>query len=100
MHEVQWGKEAQRLAANTAAVGTPWEELLERHAALTASDGSTNKASWRASGENRSAWCGITTLHGHNERPELRWWFGLGRPEDCDDAFEHGAALAVHRPVP
>jgi hypothetical protein len=31
-------KEAQQLAARTAAVGTPWEELLERHAALTASD--------------------------------------------------------------
>src|SRR4051812_36250655 len=30
-------KEAQRLAARTAAVGTPWEELLERHATLTAS---------------------------------------------------------------
>src|SRR3954447_15117632 len=28
-------KEAQRLAARTAAVGTPWEDLLERHAALT-----------------------------------------------------------------
>jgi hypothetical protein len=28
-------KEAQRLAAHTAAVGTPWEDLLERHAALT-----------------------------------------------------------------
>jgi hypothetical protein len=34
-----WGKkEAQQLAARTAAVETPWEELLERHAALTASD--------------------------------------------------------------
>ena len=31
-------KEAQRLAAHAAAVGTPWEDLLERHAALTASD--------------------------------------------------------------
>src|SRR3954447_18799584 len=31
-------KEARELAARTAAVGTEWEELLERHAALTASD--------------------------------------------------------------
>jgi hypothetical protein len=31
-------KDAQQLAAKTTAVGTPWEELLERHAALTASD--------------------------------------------------------------
>jgi hypothetical protein len=31
-------KEARELAARTAAVGTPWEDLLERHAALTASD--------------------------------------------------------------
>src|SRR5215217_4737723 len=31
-------KEAQRLAARTAVVGTPWEDLLKRHAALTASD--------------------------------------------------------------
>jgi hypothetical protein len=28
-------KEGQLLAARTAAVGTPWGELLERHAALT-----------------------------------------------------------------
>src|SRR4051812_9398406 len=28
-------KEAEQLAAHTAAVGTPWEDLLERHAALT-----------------------------------------------------------------
>jgi hypothetical protein len=32
-------KEAQQLAARTAAVGTPRERLLERYAALTASDG-------------------------------------------------------------
>src|SRR4051794_8292096 len=31
-------KEARELAAKTAAVGTEWEELLNRHAALTASD--------------------------------------------------------------
>jgi hypothetical protein len=31
-------KEARELAAKTAAVGTPWEDLLERHAALTASE--------------------------------------------------------------
>jgi hypothetical protein len=31
-------KEARELAAKTAAVGTEWEELLEPHAALTASD--------------------------------------------------------------
>jgi hypothetical protein len=31
-------KEARELAAKTAAVGTPWEELLKRHEALTASD--------------------------------------------------------------
>jgi hypothetical protein len=31
-------KEARELAAKTAAVGTQWEELLERHAALTGSD--------------------------------------------------------------
>src|SRR4051812_10489416 len=28
-------KEARELAAKTAPVGTPWEDLLERHAALT-----------------------------------------------------------------
>jgi hypothetical protein len=28
-------KEAQQLAARTAAVGTPWEDLLQRHPALT-----------------------------------------------------------------
>jgi hypothetical protein len=28
-------KEARELAAKTAAVGTPWEELLNRHAALS-----------------------------------------------------------------
>jgi hypothetical protein len=31
-------KEARELAARTAAVGTEWEELLNRHEALTASD--------------------------------------------------------------
>src|SRR5689334_25016908 len=31
-------KEARELAAKTAAVGTEWEELLNRHEALTASD--------------------------------------------------------------
>ena len=31
-------KEARELAARTEAVGTPWEDLLERHAALIASD--------------------------------------------------------------
>src|SRR5215216_4152023 len=31
-------KEARELAARTAAVGTPWEDLLKRHEALTASD--------------------------------------------------------------
>jgi hypothetical protein len=31
-------KEAHELAARTAAVGTPWEDLLKRHEALTASD--------------------------------------------------------------
>src|SRR4051795_8852384 len=31
-------KEARELAAKNAAVGTEWEDLLERHAALTASD--------------------------------------------------------------
>ena len=31
-------KQARQLAARTAAVGTPWEELLKRHEALTASD--------------------------------------------------------------
>ena len=32
-------KEARELAAKTAGVGTEWEALLKRHAALTASDG-------------------------------------------------------------
>jgi hypothetical protein len=39
MREYPMGKkEAQRLAADTAAIGTPWEDLLKRHEALTASD--------------------------------------------------------------
>jgi hypothetical protein len=33
---IRWGKkEAQQLAARTAAVRTEWEDLLERHTALT-----------------------------------------------------------------
>jgi hypothetical protein len=31
-------KEARELAARNAAVGTPWEDLLKRHEALTAPD--------------------------------------------------------------
>src|SRR3954468_24877243 len=39
VREYPMGKnEARELAAKNAAVGTEWEELLERHAALTASD--------------------------------------------------------------
>ena len=39
VREYPMGKrEAQELAAKTAAVGTEWEELFKRHEALTASD--------------------------------------------------------------